>query len=113
MLCGVTIADDFVTVPIAPQMSIAWCHRPARSSSVRSAVIPSTGEPSSVACASPANRFAAPGPNVLTHTPGRPLSWPSVSAIYAAAASWCVRTNSIPRVCMASISASTSPPVIP
>src|SRR5256885_11396823 len=57
-------------------------------------VIATTGELSICAVASPVTRFVAPGPDVATHTPTRPLARALPSAAWAAACSCRTRMRS-------------------
>jgi hypothetical protein len=53
--------------------------------------------------------LVAPGPTVATHTPGTPVSWPTVVAMKPAELSLAVKTYSIELGRSASMSASTGP----
>ena len=67
------------------------------------------------ACASPiaATALAAPGPEVVTQTPGRPVRRPWTSAAYAAVASWRTTMVRRPAVSSAANSARLWTPGIP
>src|SRR6266540_3544747 len=78
----------FVTGIVTPTTSVSW--NASRPSIGRPTwpVIARTGEPSMWAVASPVTRLVAPGPDVATHTPTRPLARAYPSAAWAAACSW-------------------------
>jgi hypothetical protein len=52
-----------------------------------------TGAPSRCASQSPVKRFVAPGPAIVKHPAGRPVSFPYADAANAAAPSWRTPTN--------------------
>jgi hypothetical protein len=56
-------------------------------------VIASTGAWSSFASYKPLSRWMAPGPEVATQTPNRPVALAYPVAMNAAASSWCTRMN--------------------
>src|SRR5207249_4460798 len=82
---------------VIPTMSVSWnASRPIMGRDT-CPVIATTGELSMYAAASPVTRLVAPGPDVATHTPTRPLARAYPSAAWAAACS-CRTMTSRPRL---------------
>ncbi len=89
-------AADFARPPIVVTRSISWNASRPRSRLATWPAMAMTGDESDRAVWIPMARLAAPTALVPRHRAGRPVSWPTASAMNAAPPSWRVPTTRMP-----------------
>ena len=104
---------NLVTVFISAAASIDWCVRLSRSSRPTAPHRATTGSCSVLAVSSPVARFAVPGPEVTSTTPGVPVRRPMAPAMNAAFCSCRHTTNCGPMSASTSKTASIFAPGTP